>query len=29
MADESGGMSYNKNFRDIAEEKTSYADEDD
>jgi hypothetical protein len=28
MADESGGMNFNKNFGDIAEEKSSYADED-
>jgi hypothetical protein len=29
MANESGGMNFNKNFRDIAEEKTSYADDED
>ena len=28
MADEMGGLNINKNFRDIAEEKTGYADED-
>jgi hypothetical protein len=29
MADESGGMNYNKNFADIAREKTQYADDED